>query len=169
MPTKAMPSKEVILQKLSFDPTNGVFYHLKSEKRSKRGSVAGTKQKNGYRILKINKKSYGAHRVAWFLFTGIDPIGKEVDHVNRDPSDNRPSNLRLVNKSQNQCNSKIRKDNTSGERGVYWYAPRKKWQVSVRLNGKDYFGGRFSCFKEAQESAKKLRLKIHGEYAVKEN
>lgn len=163
-----LPSSETILKKLSFNPSDGLLRHLFSMKRAKAGEIAGT-IRSGYRFIKINGKTYSNHRITWLLSTGVDPNEMEVDHINRNPCDNRPINLRLVTKSQNQCNSKTRKDNISGERGVYWYKPRGKWQVSVKLNGRDYFGGRFDSLERAKESAKELRNKLHGQYAAQTN
>jgi len=44
--------------------------------------------------------------------------GKEIDHINRNPLDNRRSNLRAVSKSVNQHNAGARRDSSTGHRGV---------------------------------------------------
>ena len=44
---------------------------------------------------------------------------KVIDHINRDPLDNRKNNLRIVNRSINSTNAKKRKENNNGIRGVY--------------------------------------------------
>jgi hypothetical protein len=48
-------------------------------------------------------KRYAAHRVVYFLWYGEWPKG-EVDHINGDPLDNRPDNLRDTDPSTNCAN-----------------------------------------------------------------
>src|SRR3954466_3760097 len=54
------------------------------------------------------------------------PNGIEVDHINRNPLDNRRSNLRLGTHAQNSRN-KFQKNSPSGFKGVYWAKDKKKW------------------------------------------
>lgn len=57
----------------------------------------------GYRKGMLNQKMVWAHRAAIALAIGEWPEG-EVDHINRDKSDNRISNLRVVTHQQNAMN-----------------------------------------------------------------
>jgi len=68
-------------------------YHLEScatlfWRKGQAGTVAGTIDKNGYRIIGIAGQLYWAHRLAWFIHFGKWPTG-QIDHVNMDPLDNR--------------------------------------------------------------------------------
>lgn len=47
-----------------------------------------------------------------------------IDHINRDPLDNRKENLREVSRSINSTNAKPRVGNSSGIRGVYFREAR---------------------------------------------
>ena len=64
-----------------------------------------------------------------------------IDHINKNPLDNRRINLRICNKSQNAMNSKIASNYTSGFRGVKWYKPGQKWYVSIKVMRKDIYLG----------------------------
>ena len=160
-----MPSIDLLRQMFVFSEEKKGLVHTKNHKRAIKGVLAGTKNSKGYRSLKIGEKGYPSHRVAWFLFTEQDPNGMEVDHIDGNPENNLRENLRLATKSTNQCNRKMASNNTSGHKGIYWKASRKRWQVEVRLMGQSYFGGRFKNIEDAVQSAEVLRLKVHGEFA----
>ena len=66
-----------------------------------------------------------------------------TDHINGNILDNRRANLRTCTNSQNQANSKLRKDNTSGYKGVNFIPKTKNWQASIRLKGKKLYLGHF--------------------------
>lgn len=61
-----------------------------------------------------------------------------VDHINHKPNDNRKENLRLATVPQNQANAKIRKDNTSGVKGVYFNKRNGCWVATIQVNKKQY-------------------------------
>ena len=82
----------------------------KGYKVSKDGSVIGRRgQKvgysiNGYQAFSIEAKPHYIHRVVWEVFNGEIPAGKEIDHIDRDKTNNNLNNLRLVTHSENQLN-----------------------------------------------------------------
>ena len=115
----------------NYDAKTGLLYWAVSTgPRGKIGAQAGYKRKDGYIGIKLNRRLYLAHRLAWFLSYDKWPEN-EIDHINGDRTDNRLENLRDVPKSLNQRNAKRRWDNTSGKVGVrkvthkktnYWIA-----------------------------------------------
>lgn len=90
---------------------------------------------------------------------------EQIDHINRNRLDNRKSNLRIANQSENMANASLRKDNTSGFRGVYWFKPYKKWKVSISMGGKEHHIGYFCNKEDAINARKEAALRIHKEFA----
>ncbi len=78
----------------------------------------GHKNSRGYLVISHNKKSLKAHRVAYALHYGKWPEN-ELDHINRDPLDNRICNLRDANRVLNNLNRKKK---------VKWSLVRK-WEI----------------------------------------
>ena len=94
-----LPPAEVLAEVLSYCPYTGALTWRQT------GRPAGWLEPDGYRRLEFQGASYRAHRVAWCLLHGADPGPLLVDHMNRDRSDNRASNLRLVDARGNRANS----------------------------------------------------------------
>ena len=58
----------------------------------------------GFRI-NGEKKGYLSSRFIWECFNGLIPDGLVIDHINRNRTDNRLENLRLVTPRENNLNS----------------------------------------------------------------
>lgn len=98
--------------------------------------------KNGYVSAMVSKKRTYLHILV------MNAI-KEIDHVDRNPLNNRKSNLRLCSSSQNNYNRPRYKTNKSGYSGVYWKKDRNKWTAYINVEGKRIHLGHFSCRKKA--------------------
>lgn len=88
-----------------------------------------------------------------------------IDHKNRNGLDNRRSNLRPATNAQNQANSRLQRNNTSGHRGLYWNKTLKKWQVYMKKNGQRNYLGSFLSKEEAASVYAKAFIEFYGEYA----
>jgi muconolactone delta-isomerase len=86
----------------------------------------------------------------------------EVDHINHHPWDNRRSNLRITTTAQNQSNSKLRIDNTSGYKGVTFNKRQRKWKAHIRVDGEKKHLGLFSTIEEAILARQLAEIKYHG-------
>jgi len=62
------------------------------------------------------------------------PHGHQVDHIDGDGLNNRRSNLRVCVCSQNQGNARIRKDCSSGVKGVSFSKSHKRWRARIQIN-----------------------------------
>jgi hypothetical protein len=73
--------------------------------------------------------------------SGQKIAGREIDHINRDPLDNRRSNLRAVSKSVNQHNAGARRDSSTGHRGITRRTGRDTLVVRIQVDNKrEYIG-----------------------------
>jgi hypothetical protein len=108
--------------------------------------VKGFKNKFGYLRMTVwyagrpIQRPYG--RVVWAWFNGEWPI-HEVDHINRNPSDNRIHNLRDVTCRENQ-------QNRGNFAGTYWNKQHKKWRAQISLKGTVTYLGSFDTREKAQ-------------------
>lgn len=128
------------------------------------GSVAGNPDKNGYLQFRFHGHNLLAHRVAWAIYYGEWPRN-QIDHINGIKNDNRISNLRQANHSENGCNRGLQSNNTSGISGVHWHKARQKWNARIKINRNHIHLGLFDDIDEAKLVMEKARLDFHGEFA----
>jgi hypothetical protein len=84
----------------------------------------------------------------------------QVDHICHDTLDNCRWALNAVIASENQQNRRKNSNNTSGHRGVTWYAPSAKWRARIHLNGRNKSLGLY----EEKADAITARLEAEVEY-----
>ena len=152
---------EYLKSLISYNKNTGEF-KWKAKNKIKAGKT-GWKDKDGYLHIRIDYKLYRAHRLAWLYVYGVFP-DEAIDHIDRNPSNNKIENLRLCNKRQNAINSKMRSDNTSGYRGVRRRPGMKKWQARAYFEGKEVHLGYFDTAEEASEVYKKKVIELNGGY-----
>lgn len=90
---------------------------------------------------------------------------QEVDHANRNKIDNRRTNLRFATRSQQNYNTKLRKDNTSGFKGVFWRKRTCKWGAKIFLNGNPVWLGSYNDKVAAHNAYREAATKYYGEFA----
>jgi hypothetical protein len=88
-----MISRETVAQLLDYDPATGDFRWKVRRSGMKAGSIAGTLDSDGNRVIRINRRMYIAHRLAWLLVKGRWPKSP-IQHRNCIKDDNRFANLR---------------------------------------------------------------------------
>jgi hypothetical protein len=131
------------------------YYRVINIGRSKKWTAA--KKRSGFYFQKQlpgDKKLTELHR-----FLMGCPKGKVVDHINRDTTDNRKSNLRVCSHADNIRNGKLRTNNTTGHPGVEKNAAGK-WTARIKVNYKNLWLGSFSSKKDAIR-ARKTAEKIY--------
>lgn len=103
------------------------------------------KRKGGYLVVEIlqyhGPVRFNAHRLVWMAFNGPIPDGMEIDHIDRNPSNNALDNLRVVSRSQNRANSKARVDSVAStyvgviNGGGSGRSNRNRWRGRVKKAG----------------------------------
>jgi excinuclease UvrABC ATPase subunit len=146
---------------LSYDKDTGEFIALQGSLRHPVGRKLGTLHSTGYVVIRIQGKLYKAHRLAWLYETGKFPDGV-IDHINRNKSDNRFSNLREIEITHNAENNPIKKSNSSGFPGVSFSKKMKCWRARITYNYKEkhlgYFESAEDAFKAYQFAATKYHM-----------
>jgi hypothetical protein len=116
------------------------------------GMIAGTSLMNKYRRVMFNYKFYQEHRLIFAWHYGYYPENV-VDHIDRDPSNNKIENLREASHSCNIRNTGNPCNNTSGVKGVSWDSTKNAYSATIRLNNssvrKTFFLGRYKDFDDA--------------------
>jgi hypothetical protein len=105
-----------------------------------------------------------AHRLAWILTHGVEPEG-DIDHINLNRADNRAVNLRQCTRSQNKANTVAPVTNSSGAKGVNWFAKAGKWRARIKVNGKEHHLGLFAEKSDAMAAYAKAAALHFGQFA----
>lgn len=93
--------------------------------------------------------------------------GLFVDHIDGNPLNNKLENLRECTHQQNIMNQKLRKDNTSGHKGVGWCNRKKRWRSRIHVDGKDVHLGYYQDKESAISSRLSAERKYFGEFKRK--
>ena len=92
--------------------------------------------------------------------------GQEIDHRDGNGLNNQKSNLRFCTHSQNNMNQrKLKKNLSSKYKGVSWHKNKKKWAVSIYIDGKNKYLGDFKDETDAAEAYNEAAMKYYGEFA----
>ena len=144
------------------DFTNYEVSNLGNVRNKKRGNILNPKKvpKNNGKyicyevyISKDGGKQFHKkiHRLVAEAFL-IKPEDKYIiDHIDGNTANNNVNNLRYVSHSENMLNknNKIRSDNTSGERNIYFVKQKNKWTFNHMINGKNINCGFYDTKEEA--------------------
>jgi len=84
----------------------------------RKSTQVGSINSAGYRMINIERKSYMEHRLIWLYHYGEWPK-YEIDHLNRNRSDNRIENLRDVTRKINIQNTSRKIKAKKSHSGVY--------------------------------------------------
>jgi hypothetical protein len=162
---RALPSQEELRRLFDYDPLTGELRWQRSQGSRLAGALAGRIRPDGYLIVGISRVYYLSHRLIWKMVLGSDPVAF-VDHRDGNKLNNRWDNLRAATNGQNLQNSKLRRDNTSGVKGVHPY--RNRWVATISAGHGQIILGRFISKQDAIAVRAKAEKTLHGQYAKAE-
>lgn len=149
---------------LSYDAKTGVFAWRRGGVNSVSiGRAAGTLNGKGYLIVRIDRRSYRAHRLAYFYAFGRWPLG-EIDHINGDRTDNRLANLRDVTRIINRQNQRrATATNRTGYLGVLHSQKSKRNPFIARIahDGVQVHVGYFPTAEAAHKAYVLAKRRLH--------
>lgn len=145
---------------LEYDPTSpsGLRWAASNTNRVKVGDVAGSRNPEGYWVItRHGNRVYRAHNVVWELHNGQIPEGMTVDHVDRNPSNNRIENLRLKTPS-GQCHNR-----KNWGQYMKWVKKTRygTYQGRFTFQGKLIECGSYKTEREAHLAAVSRRLEVY--------
>ena len=102
--------------------------------------------------------------IVWALHNDRWP-DHEIDHKDTDSLNDRIENLREATGSQNKANTRIRKNNTSGIKGVAWRKDKNKFRARITVDRREICLGHFDTEEEAREAYLSASRKYFGEFS----
>jgi len=160
-------------QAFIIDAENGHVFWKGSRGSVAAGKQAGTLTKGGnnrgggYLKLDVDGRSYRLHQIIWAYHTGRWPDG-EIDHINRNRSDNRIANLRDSTVSQNRVNRPAQSNNKSGFKWVSWDRGSNSWcaKICARRKGRrvTLYNSYHKTPEEAFAVASAKAKELHGKF-----
>jgi hypothetical protein len=156
-------TREEIKEIFDYHEDGFFLWKVRNSNRIKIGDKVGGKPgQNGYLYTYVSKKKYLVHRLVFFWHHGWVP--EQLDHHDRDRTNNRIANLRPADDSQNQSNRGMHPKNTSGFRGVSWSYRAGKWAAKIRFQGKQYHLGVFANPEDASKIYELKAQELRGEF-----
>ena len=157
---------KTLLHIIQYDPETGDFFWKSPRPKIQVGAKAGSLHYRGYINVCIDGKSYMGHRLAWFYMIGEWP-SNQIDHINRNKSDNKFANLREATNGQNRANTKT--TNKHGLKGVRLLPWMKKtgncWQAQITHNKKVHYLGCYRTKEEAHFRYCKAATEFHKDFS----
>jgi hypothetical protein len=122
----------------------------------------------GYNAVKLNRKNKQytlyIHRLVASAFIPNPDNKLYVDHIDNNRQNNNINNLRWCTHQENQQNQKIKINNTSGYKGVYYCKWHNKWRAEICHNYKSMKLGYFERVEDAIIARYNKAKEIQGEF-----
>lgn len=105
-----------------------------------------------YLVCTIGTKNIYLHRAVFLYHHGYLP--EQVDHVDRDTTNNRVENLRAATNAENQYNGRRKSNNRSGAKGVVFHkaCKSKPWQAKIVVDKRTVSLGYYATVEQASNA-----------------
>ena len=152
---KPYPSTEELRQ--VFDYVDGsLYWKIKPSITTHKGSLAGSFHKaTGYWQVSYRTKRYLLHRLIWIWLGKNLDLNMEIDHINRNRTDNKIENLRQVPRKINRKNRKAE--------FVCFHKTTGKWRayLAKNNNGQKKYIGYYETKENALQAVKEYHERGH--------
>lgn len=132
--------------------TGRVYWKVRRGTKIRAGDEAGCIDSVGRWKLCCQGFTFRRYQAIWCLKHGAFPE-IQIDHINRNPLDDRLSNLRLVTNEVNSWNKGLNSNNRSGVKGVY--LSKGRYVANIFIQGKTLYLGTFDTLEEATKCRQK--------------
>ena len=118
------------------------------------------------RLCKNGKaENFKIHKIVSKYYCSNPNNSNIVDHIDGDRLNNNYKNLRFCTLSQNNMNSKKRKNTSSVYKGISYNKNANKWCAQIAINSKDIFIGYFISENEAAKAYNEKVIELFKDFA----
>jgi len=135
----------------------------KATNKQRSGCVAGILGKDNYILVRVGGVLLPAHLIVFAMTTGRWPSA-EIDHKDRNRTNNAPGNLREATRAQNMSNMPAHKDSKTGVKGVNEHIPGV-FRARIRVDGEVLHLGVFRDIHLAESAYRAAEEKHRKEFA----
>jgi hypothetical protein len=140
-----------------FEYKNGILYWKEKNR------IAGSLDKsNGYIRIRYKDGFYYSHRLIYLMHYGYMP--NYIDHIDGCKTNNLINNLRECTQQQNCYNTKVRKNNKLGYKGISFH--NGKYRAVISVNKKQKLIGYFKNLNDAIISYNESVKINYGNFAI---
>lgn len=162
---KALPPAELLWEHFDLDLWTGRLLRKPIKGLAVKRNPFGGLSTKGYIYGMFQGGTYYAHRLVWVWCTGTDPNPFEVDHIDRNRSNNCYLNLRLVRASEQARNTSTYRNNRLGVKGVRRVVGTQRYEARIRVNGVLIHLGCYSTIQDASAAYNSAAIEHFGDLA----